>query len=117
MASDADLILEADATVGTVFQGMGKNHIFISPTEDNAWESGNVRLQVINPHDREETRWRTVYVYEPPTATTYEDAEGNTVTDQVAILDTMELVYGMLYRIKVETAGVEASFWRYNQDG
>ena len=111
MAIQADLILEADATEGKPFEGSGKNHILISPPKDATWESGVAKVKILNPHALPENDWRTVYQWSP------EDTIALPSTEDGAILDQIELVLGMLYRVEVKTAGVEASFWRYQQDG
>ena len=67
MAIKATLILKSDQTEGVIFGGSGRNHIFISLPADSAWESGVVELQVINPHDTETTRWRTIEKWDPDT--------------------------------------------------
>ena len=86
MANKAELILESDETEGTPFQGSGKNHILISPTEDNSWESGSVKVKILNPHDAGTARWRTVYMWDPTNTIHLPDP------DDGAILDVIELV-------------------------
>ena len=111
MARKANLILEADQTEGIPFEGSGKNHILISPPKDAVWESGIVKVKIRNPHALPEEDWRTVYMWDTENTASLPSKEDG------AILDKIELVWGMLYKVEVETAGVEASFWRYQQDG
>ena len=112
MAIKAKLILEADRTEGIPFEGSGKNHILISPPKDAAWESGLAKVKILNPHDPPDDRhWRAVYLWDTENTANLPSKEDG------AILDQIELVWGMLYKVEVETAGVEASFWRYQQDG
>ena len=116
------LVLKADQTVSSPFTGSGHHHIFACPPRDGAWESGAVALQVLNTHEvvvlededpevvQSEEHWRTIEVYPVRNLPEFPDDP-----DGVALADSVEIVWGRLYRLRVQTAGIEASLWRVNE--
>ena len=107
---NTNTILNADETESKPFSGVrGEKHILITPTEDNDWASGDVEIQILNPHEEAE-HWRTIEVISE------DDYVPDAADDNPAVLHPAYFIFGLVYRLKVDTAGVVASLWHYEGD-